>query len=513
MQFKIDKGTWLKLAIFATGISGFTSEFILSTLASYFIGDTIIQWTVVLSIMLFAMGVGSRLSRFVTKDLLATFIAVEFALSLLISFSPLVVYSLASATNFIHILIYGLALLIGVCIGFEIPLVTRLNEKHESLDKNISNIMSWDYIGSLIGGLSFAFFGLPYLGITNTAFAFGALNFTVAVLLYWNYKSYYPQLKKWVYSVSFFISLLLMVGFSLSEKVVLFGEQSRYKDKIVYTEQTPYQKITITQWKEHYWLFINGNQQLSTFDEFLYHEPMVHPVVALTPEHKDVLIIGGGDGFNVKELLKYEDVDQITLVDLDPAMTRIGMDFKGLTQYNDSALFNPKVAILNQDGFKYLEQCETYFDLIIVDLPDAKSIDLNKLYTQEFYQMAYRLLRPNGHIITQAGSPYYATKAFKCIETTMSSSGFHTLPMHNQVLTLGEWGWIIGSKRLTKDKMIDIMRQSDYSYLNNKWLNRESIQLITSFGKPLFDTSKVEVNTINSPVLYRYYLDGNWDLY
>ncbi len=510
---KINKGSWLKLAIFATGISGFTSEFILSTLASYFIGDTIVQWTVVLSIMLFAMGVGSRLSRLVVDKLLVAFIGIEFILSLLISFSPLLVYYFASATNFIHILIYGLALLIGVCIGFEIPLATRLNEKHESLDRNISNIMSWDYIGSLIGGLSFAFFGLPYLGITTTAFVFGTLNFVVAVLLYWNYKEYYPDLKKWIGSVSLLIIVVLGLGFSFSGEVVLFGEQSRYKDKIVYSEQTRYQKIVITQWKEHFWLFINGNQQLSTFDEFLYHEPMVHPVMALTPEHKEVLIIGGGDGFNVKELLKYQDVERITLVDLDPAMTRVGKDFTGLVQYNDSSLFNSKVEILNQDGFMYMEQCERYFDLIIVDLPDAKSVDLNKLYTQEFYQMAYRLLRPNGQMITQAGSPYYATRAFKCIDETMNAAGFNTLPMHNQVLTLGEWGWVVGSKGLTKAQMIHKMKSADYSSLNNKWLNKESINLITSFGKPLFDTAHVEINTINSPVLYRYYLGGNWDLY
>jgi spermidine synthase len=507
------KGLWLKIAIFATGISGLTSEFILSTLASYFIGDTIVQWTVVLSIMLFSMGIGSQVSRVVTKRLLLTFLAVEFSLSLLISFSPLIVYSLAAKSEFIHILIYGLALLVGFCIGFEIPLATRLNEAHEALDKNISNIMSWDYIGSLVGGLSFAFFGLPYLGITNTAFLFGLLNFVVAVILFWKYKDNTLEYKKWIITSIVSISILLSLGFLFSEEIILFGEQARYKDKIVYQEQSKYQKIVITQWNEHYWLFINGNQQLSTFDEFLYHEPMVHPVMALTPEHKDVLVIGGGDGFNVKELLKYEDVENITVVDLDPAMTNLGLKFGGLLQYNDSALHNPKVKIYNKDGFNFLEKSELFYDLIIVDLPDAKNLEINKLYTQEFYQMANRLLRPNGHIITQAGSPYYATRSFYCIDKTMKSAGFETLQMHNQVLTLGEWGWIVGSKHYSKEQMIKVMKRGAYEGLNNKWLNNESISLITSFGLPLFDTSRVEINTINSPVLYRYYLDGNWDLY
>ncbi|MEW7292469.1 polyamine aminopropyltransferase [Aquimarina sp. 2304DJ70-9] len=512
-MLKTNTGLWLKIAIFATGVSGLTSEFILSTLASYFIGNVIVQWTIVLSIMLFAMGIGSRMSRLVTKRLLLAFLFIEFSLSVLISFSPLLVYALAAKTEFISIIIYILALSVGFCIGFEIPLATRLNETHESLNKNISNIMSWDYIGSLIGGLLFAFWGLPELGITNTAFVFGTLNFIVAILLFWNYRSMLITEKKWISTSICVLAVILSAGFASSGEIILYGEQSRYKDKIVYQEQSKYQHITVTQWKEHYWLYINGNQQLSTFDEFLYHEPMVHPIMALTPEHKNILIIGGGDGFNVKELLKYEEVSTITLVDLDPAMTKLGKEFDGIVKYNESALQNPKVTIVNDDGFTFLEKSEMYYDIIIVDLPDAKTIEINKLYSLEFYHLAHHALRPNGHIITQAGSPYYATKAFYCIDKTMKTAGFTNLQMHNQVLTLGEWGWILGSKKYTKEQMIKQLKQASYKNLNNKWLNKEAIDLITSFGKPLTDTSQVEINTINSPMLYKYYLDGNWDMY
>jgi spermidine synthase len=507
------KSLWLKVSIFATGISGLIAEFILSTLASYFIGDSIVQWTIVLSIMLFSMGVGSRLSRFITKKLLLTFILIEFALSLFISFSPLAVYAIAGQTAYIHLLIYGLAFIVGLLIGFELPLATRLNETHEELDKNISNILSWDYTGSLIGGLLFAFWGLPHLGITNTAFVFGILNFIVALLLFWQYSDKSILKQKGMLLVGTFLAATLGLGFYFSEEIVLFGEQSRYKDKVIFQKQSRYQNIVITQWGEHYWLFINGNQQLSTLDEFLYHEPMVHPIVELTKEHQDVLIIGGGDGFNVKELLKYEDVKNITLVDLDPAMTDVGLHHQGMLAYNDSALHHPKVTILNEDGFNFLEKSNSFYDLIIVDLPDAKSIDLNKLYTVEFYQMAHRLLRPHGHFITQAGSPYYATKANYCIDKSMQAAGFSTLSLHNQVLTLGEWGWIVGSKSYTRKQMLSQLKQANYEDIPTKWLNQEAMQLITSFGKPLFDTSGVEVNTINSPVLYRYYLNGNWDLY
>lgn len=512
-MFKAKKSLWLKIAIFATGISGLTSEFILSTLASYFIGNVIVQWTIVLSIMLFAMGVGSRMSRLVSKRLLLAFLIIEFTLSILITFSPLIIYALAAQTEFIHIVVYFLALAVGFCIGFEIPLATRLNESHESLNRNISNIMSWDYIGSLIGGLLFAFWGLPELGITNTAFVFGALNFVVAILLFWNYRDTLSIDKKWITVSVMVIASLLSLGYVTSTDIIWYGEQSRYKDKIVYQEQSKYQKITVTQWKEHYWLYINGNQQLSTFDEFLYHEPMVHPIMALTPQHKNILIIGGGDGFNVKELLKYPDVETITLVDLDPAMTRLGTDFEGMVKYNDGALKDPKVTIINDDGFDFLEKSDAFYDIIIVDLPDAKTIDINKLYTLEFYNLAFHSLRPQGHFITQAGSPYYATKAFYCIDKTMTKAGFNNLQMHNQILTLGEWGWVIGSKSYNKDQMIRRLQESPYEHLNNKWLNKESIDLMTSFGKPLKDTTGIELNTINSPMLYKYYLDGNWDMY
>lgn len=508
------RGIYLKLAIFATGISGLVSEFILSTLASYFIGDTIIQWTLVLSLMLFAMGLGSHVSKRVKNHLLLSFLGIEFVLSLLISFSPILVYLIAAKTQFIHILIYGMSLAVGFCIGFEIPLATRLNESYESLDKNISNILSWDYIGSLIGGLLFAFWGLPYLGITHTAFVFGALNFGAAIVLFVRFKTgISQQQRQWVWTSILGIGVLLSCGYLQSEQIVLHSEQSQYKDKIVYQEQSKYQKITVTQWKDHYWLYINGNQQLSTFDEFLYHEPMIHPVMSLTPEHQDILIIGGGDGFNVKELLKYEGVKSIKVVDLDPAMTRLGKEFHGLTKYNDKALSDPKVEIINTDGFKYLEAHTAFYDLIIVDLPDAKNLELNKLYSLEFYQLAYKALRPNGHFITQSGSPYYATQAFYCINKTMEQAGFKCLPLHNQVLTLGEWGWIIGSKKLSKSQMLEQLEERPFKGITTKWYTKETIKMMSAFGKPLVDTLGIEINTINAPVLYKYYLNGNWDMY
>ncbi|WP_233195897.1 hypothetical protein [Aquimarina sp. MAR_2010_214] len=158
------KSRILKLALFATGLSGIVAEYILSTLATYFLGDSVFQWTMILSIMLFSMGVGSRLSTFFTTKILEKFLIAELLLSLLTSTAALTTYFLMGMTENIGVVIYSFSIAIGLLIGVEIPLVTRINEENEELRTNIAGVMENDYYGSLIGGLFFVFVGLPFLG-------------------------------------------------------------------------------------------------------------------------------------------------------------------------------------------------------------------------------------------------------------------------------------------------------------------------------------------------------------
>jgi len=510
---KIQQSNVLKIALFATGLSGIVAEYSLSTLASYFLGDSLVQWTMTVSTMLFSMGLGSRVSRYIRKNLLEKLIFIEFLLSILTSLSTVLVYTVAGYSHYTGFFIYGLGILIGMLIGLEIPLVTRINEEYESLRENISAVMEKDYYGSLVGGVFFAFVGLQYLKMTYTPFVLGALNFLVAIWLYIKLQHYVQKTHKLSLNVALGItSVLLVLGAIFAEPIVLFGEQKRYKDKIIFSEQSKYQNITLTKWQEYYWLFINHHQQLSTLDEYLYHEPMVHSVMSLVPHAKNILIMGGGDGCAARELLKYPDIESITLVDLDPLMTDLAKNNEIFLEFNKNSMNSPKVKVINTDGYTFMEQNTAFYDVIIVDLPDPKNVDLNKLYTESFYGLCHRQLRPDGAFITQSGSPYYATKAFRCIEVTLQAAGFQTLPLHNQVLTLGEWGWTIGSKKLPSEKIKSILRQSK-PQVPTRWLTAESMALITSFGKNLVDVGRVEVNTINNPVLYRYYLDGNWEYY
>lgn len=510
------KSQILKIALFATGLSGIVAEYVLSTLATYFLGNSVFQFTMIVSIMLFSMGLGSRFSKYFEDRLLEKFIFIEFTLSLLVAFVSVITYLSAAIIGIEAVVIYSLSIIIGLLIGMEIPLVIRINDEYQTLRLNISSAMENDYYGSLLGGIFFAFIGLPYLGLSYTPFILGSINLVVAISLFVLLKDELSknQNNKLILFATLATSGILLGSIS-SKKAIEYGERERYSDRVIYTEQTPYQRITITQSKGDFWLFINGNQQLSTIDEVMYHEPLVHPVMSVLKEPKSILVLGGGDGGAVREILKYPSVDKITLVDLDPAMTDLGKEYPLLVEMNGNSMNHEKVEIINADGYNFLEDTKEYFDAIIIDLPDPKSVELGRLYSFEFYKICYRQLKPNGLIITQAGSPYYASRAFNCIDKTMEASGFTTIPLHNQVITLGEWGWIMGAKNIQRADLKNMVQSSDVTNIDTRWMNNESLTLITSFGKNSFpnQTDSVEINKIHNPVLYKYYLNGNWDIY
>ncbi len=512
----IKNSTLLKAAIFATGFSGVVAEYILSTLATYLLGDSIFQWIMIVSLMLFSMGLGSRISKSFDKELLKRFLYIEFTLSLLVSFSPLAVFTISSWTQGFGMLIYALAIAIGILIGMEIPLVIRINNEFETLKYNISNILENDYYGSLFGGVFFAFLGLPYLGLTYTPFVLGLVNFLVAIaLITMLWKSFRKKDKRSLIPRGIVVFILIVGGIFVAKPIILYGEQNKYQDKVIFTEQTAYQRIVITKWRNDYWLYLNGNQQLCSRDEIMYHEPLVHPAMSLHPHPVNVLILGGGDGCALREVLKYPSVEKIKLVDLDPKMTELGLTHPILTKINKHSMSNEKVEIVNADAFIYIQEEDWFYDVILIDFPDPRSVELGRLYSYEFYKNCYNLLRPQGIIVTQAGSPYFATKAFLCINETIKEAGFSTQPMHNQVVTMGEWGWVLGQKQTSHNDLKAALQNLEFDSVDTKWMNNEAMNLVTSFGKNtyIWKQDSVKVNRIHDPVLYKYYLKGNWDLY
>ncbi len=505
----------LKICVFATGCAAMVTEYTLATLASYLLGDSIRQWTIVISLMLFSMGLGSRYSRKFEAQLLDRFVLIEFGLSFLCTFSAMFCFWISAYTMNFGLVIYAVACMIGFLTGLEIPLITRINQSFESLRENISSVMEFDYYGGLLGGALFAFVLLPFLGLTYTPVLIGSFNLVVASLILW----YFPdRLTRPRILNAQFIALLLVsvLAFAVAKPIILYGEQHKYKDKIVYQEQTRYQKIVVTQWKDDYWLFINGSTQFSTYDEERYHEPLVHPVLGLIKERKDILLLGGGDGLAAREILKYPDMENLTLVDLDPAMTRLARQDKIFLGINQGSLNDPRVRVVNQDAYQFIKNSGDLYDAIIVDLPDPKSVSLSLLYSLGFYKMVEKHLKPFGAMVTQSTSPLYSPEAFLCIKKTMEAAGFSTVPYQNSVPSMGQWGWVLGvrQKTMPAQRLKQELLMVGFADIETRFLNRDAMISMAHFGKGLFEKeAQIEPNTQFDHNILKYYRQGNWDVY
>lgn len=507
--------TALKLCIFATGFSGIVAEYAMSTLASYLLGDAVVQWTLTISLMLFAMGLGSRASKNIENNLLEAFILAELALSLLTASSALLVYFLVAFVQPIGPIIYGIALAIGFLIGLEMPLATRINERFENLRLNISSIMEKDYYGALLGGLLFAFVALPYLGLTYTPIILGLINLAAASVLYSKFREQI-RWRRILLPAFAIVPVLLVLLAWFAEPILFFGEQRQYKDKIVHAEQSPYQRIVLTRWKQDHWLYLNGNLQFSSYDEARYHESLVHPAMALVPHAKDVLILGGGDGLAAREVLKYAQVETITLVDLDPAVTQLGLTHPVLKALNQGSLEHPKLTVVNQDAMRFIQDTGRLFDLILIDLPDPKSVDLARLYALDFYQSVSSQLSRGGVMVTQATSPFFSRNAFLSILKTVGATGYPTFAYQTHIPTMGQWAWVLQFKdtNTSTEALKNKLSATDFSHLETRYLNRSAMTGMLQFGKDtMAPFADIKVNSFQSLSLVQYYQRGAWDFY
>jgi len=487
----------------------------MSTLASYLLGDAVVQWTLTISLMLFAMGVGSRLSKGISDNLLEAFIYAELGLSLLTACSALLVYTLAAFVQAIGPIIYTIALTIGLLIGLEMPLATRINERFESLRINISSIMEKDYYGALLGGLLFAFVALPYLGLTYTPIILGMINLAAASVLFIRFR-HQVRGGRWLKLAFTIVPVLLVMLAWFAKPILLFGEQRQYRDKVVYAEQSPYQRIVITRWKNDHWLFLNNNIQFSSYDEARYHESLVHPAMGLVPHHSRILVLGGGDGLAVRELLKYDAIEEIVLVDLDPAVTKLAMSNDILLKLNQNSLSHPKVQVVNQDALKFIADSEQLFDLIFIDLPDPKSIDLSRLYALDFYHLVSQHLTRGGAMVTQATSPFFSREAFLCIWKTLQATDLPTVALQTHIPTMGQWGWVLtyNDANLTPQALKGKLMSLDFEDIPTQYLNQDALIGMLQFGKDtLKPMPEVGINTFQSLRLVDYYQKGRWDMY
>ena len=439
----------LLASVFVVAACGLVYELAAGALASYLLGDSILQFSTVIGCYLFAMGVGSWLSQFFDRQLPAHFLRIELLVALAGGLLPAALF-LANAyiPGSFRWVLYGLVATVGVLVGLEIPLVMRILKRNVAFKDVVSQVLTFDYLGALAVSVAFPLILVPQLGLIRTGLLFGLLNAAVAVWALWMFRFELRQFKAHVLACAATFAVLA-AAFLGANHITTLAEDKFYQDRIVFTAASPYQRIVVTQGKLGHRLFLNGNLQFAERDEYRYHEALVHPAMAAFSAGgpKRVAVLGGGDGMAVREILKYPSVGSVTLVELDPAMTKLFSEQPTLVKLNGGALTSPKVKIVNTDAFGWLESGADMFDVIIVDFPDPTNFSIGKLYTNSFYALLDKRLSASGYAVIQTTSPLVARKSFWTVAQTIESVGLTATPYHAHVPSFGEWGFIIASRR------------------------------------------------------------------
>lgn len=441
----------LLVSVFVIATCGLVYELIAGTLASYLLGDSITQFSTIIGCYLFAMGIGSWLSRYVTKNLLGFFIKVEVLVGLIGGCSAALLFILFEHVYSFRLLLYFVVAVIGILVGIEIPILLRILKDRFEFKDLVSKVFTFDYIGALFASILFPMVLVPYLGLVKSSFLFGIFNTMVAIWVLYAIKEEIPAKKLHKLS-AIAVLIALMFGFAYSEKITSLSETNTYQGKIIFAESSPYQRIVLTKQAQDLRLYLNSNLQFSSVDEYRYHEALVHPVLSSLSNPKRVLIIGGGDGLAVREVLKYPSVESITMVDLDPAMTRLFSSNEMLMELNQKSLLSPKLTIHNRDAFLWLKELQAdaekpRFDAIIIDVPDPSNFSVGKLYSVTFFKLLHSVMDKNSLVVVQSTSPLVARKSFWCVSNTLDAAGFNTTAYHTYVPSFGEWGFVIASHK------------------------------------------------------------------
>ncbi|MEM7351309.1 MAG: polyamine aminopropyltransferase [Acidobacteriota bacterium] len=487
----------LQVSVFAIATCGLIYELLAGTVASYLLGDSVTQFSTIIGVYLFSMGIGSYLSRFVHGDLITRFIQIEILVGLIGGVSSLVFFLAFAEVGDFRIVLYSWVTVTGILVGLEIPLLIRILQERYELHDLIARVLSLDYLGALAAALLFPLWLVPKVGLMRTSFVFGALNLAVAV---WAcHLFYHHHQRRWLIVQAYAALAVLVAGVWLSDPLADFTERRLYRDPVILARSSPYQRIVLTRQDDELRLYLNGDLQFSSVDEYRYHEALVHPGLAAVANPRRVLVLGGGDGLAVREVLKDPRVERVTLVDLDPAMTEIFREHDALAALNDHALRSPRVEVVNADAFVWLDGSQQTFDFIAIDFPDPVSYSLGKLYTATFYHRLVAHLAPGGVITIQSTSPLVSRRAFWCVVETVRSVGLTATPYHVPVPSFGEWGFVVATREAFR------IPQRLPSPL--RYLTPEILRSLFDFPADM-EAIAAGVNRLNNQVLVRYYERG-----
>ena len=505
-----EAGRWaLYLSAFIVATCGLVYELVAGAMASYLLGDSITQFSLVIGCYLSAMGLGSYLSKFVKGNLLATFVRVEVAVGLVGGFSSVLLFSSYAFLGSVRPLLFTLVLILGTLVGLEIPVLMNVLKDEVSFSDLVARVLAFDYMGALAASVCFPLFLVPLLGLPRTAFAFGLLNAAVAIALTYAFREQLGRELRGVRLLAFGATFVLVLGFVSAENWATLAERQIYDATVLFKKKTRYQTIVVTRNRQDVRLLLDGHLQFSSTDERRYHESLVHTAVAaLQGPLKHALVLGGGDGMALRELLRYPSLETATLVDLDPAMTALFHDEPMLAELNERSFHDPRAEVINTDAMKWLEACERFFDVVIIDFPDPRNYSLSKLYTRGMYRLIHRRVSRGGAVSIQATTPYgpvrakrRGSRAYWCIVKTMADAGFTTHPYHAYVPSFGDWGFVLALK--TPRAAPEALRRGYRGELT--FLNDETLRGLFAFPRDLQAPEKLRVNRLNDQILVSYY--------
>jgi spermidine synthase len=436
----------VNLALFVTVLliaaCGLVYELVAGALASYLLGDSVLQFSTVIGTYLFAMGVGSWASRYVGRGLLARFVTVELLVALVGGYSATLLFLAFAYTDAFRPALYLLVFLVGALVGLEVPLLMRILRGRFEFKDVVANVLTFDYLGALGASLLFPLLLVPRLGLVRSALAFGVVNALVGL---WSTHLFRRELgdARGLRAAAVAVLAALGVGLWGAERVTTLAEENLYADEVIFARDTRYQRVVLTAWKDDLRLFLNGHLQFSSRDEYRYHEALVHPGLAALPDARRVLVLGGGDGLAAREVLRYPGVREVVLVDLDAEVTGLFARHPRLRALNGGSLTDPRVRVVNADAFRWLEDNGDLFDFAVVDFPDPSNYAVGKLYTVAFYELLKRHLRPGGLFAVQSTSPLFARQTYWGVVATLRAARLGAWPYHLYVPSFGEWGFVL----------------------------------------------------------------------
>lgn len=404
-------------AVFVCAACGLVYELELVALASYLIGDSVTQASVVLSVMVFAMGCGSLLAKRLRLRAAAAFAAVESVLALVGGLSVMALYGFFAWFGQARAAVVVCAFAIGVLIGAEVPLLMTLVQRIRRQDAGgaVADLFAADYVGALVGGLAFPFLLLPRFGELTGALATGVVNAVAggAVVL-WLFRADVPRrARAWLLTGNVAVLAVLACAAAAAGPYERAARRAVYGGEVRVAEQSGGRELVLTgscpalcSGSIALRLYADRRLRLCGPDAQAYGSGLADPALE-TGAARRVLVLGGGDGVALGAVLRHAGVRAVTVVEPDAALLRLGRTDPGLAGLNGHAFADPRVRAVAADPFDWLRgrardrsasAAAGGYDVVLADLPEPDGSDSSKLYSQEFYGLAARALAPGGRI-------------------------------------------------------------------------------------------------------------------